>query len=39
MISRAGRLVHVRADTTLRAGDEVLALATTDAGAALFRPQ
>jgi len=28
MISRAGRLVHVRGDTVLRAGDEVLVLAT-----------
>jgi len=27
MISRAGRLVHVRGDTVLRAGDEVLTLA------------
>jgi cell volume regulation protein A len=28
MISRAGRLVHVRGDTVLQAGDEVLTLAT-----------
>jgi Trk K+ transport system NAD-binding subunit len=27
MVSRGGRLVQVRGDTTLRAGDEVLALA------------
>jgi potassium/hydrogen antiporter len=39
MISRAGRLVHVRADTVLHAGDEVLALATDDTGAALFRAE
>jgi potassium/hydrogen antiporter len=40
MISRAGRLVHVRGDTVLRAGDEVLALTPEgDAGGALFRPQ
>lgn len=38
MISRAGRLVHVRGDTVLQVGDEVLALAPDgDAGGALFR--
>jgi cell volume regulation protein A len=38
MISRRGRLVHVSGDTTLRAGDEVLALAPDgDAAGALFR--
>jgi len=37
MISRAGRLVQVRSDTMLRAGDEVLALASDDdAAGALF---
>jgi cell volume regulation protein A len=30
MVSRGGRLVQVRGDTTLRAGDEVLALAEDD---------
>jgi potassium/hydrogen antiporter len=40
MISRDGRLVHVRGDTVLQVGDEVLALAPDDqAGASLFRPQ
>jgi cell volume regulation protein A len=31
MVSRAGRLVQVRGTTVLRAGDEVLALASDDA--------
>ncbi|RNM16623.1 cation:proton antiporter [Nocardioides pocheonensis] len=38
MVSRGGRLVHVRGDTVLQAGDEVLTLAPDDAAAgALFR--
>jgi potassium/hydrogen antiporter len=38
MISRRGRLVQVRGDTVLRAGDEVLALADAPDGPdALFR--
>jgi cell volume regulation protein A len=38
MVSRRGRLVHVRGDTVLQAGDEVLTLASDgDAAAALFR--
>jgi cell volume regulation protein A len=40
MISRAGRLVQVRADTMLQAGDEVLVLAPDgDAAGALFRSE
>ncbi|MGY2873143.1 potassium/hydrogen antiporter [Marmoricola sp. URHA0025 HA25] len=40
MISRAGRLVHVRGDTVLLADDDVLLLAPDgDAGRALFRPR
>ena len=38
MVSRHGRLVHVRGDTLLQAGDEVLALAPErDVAQALFR--
>jgi cell volume regulation protein A len=38
MISRAGRLVHVRGDTVLQVGDEVLTLAPDDGIAgSLFR--
>ncbi|MGH8962151.1 MAG: cation:proton antiporter [Jatrophihabitantaceae bacterium] len=36
MISRAGRLVQVRGETVLRAGDEILALADDDQAATLF---
>jgi cell volume regulation protein A len=36
MVSRAGRLVQVRGDTILRAGDEVLALAPDDDAAGAF---
>jgi len=40
MISRAGRLVHVRGDTVLKPGDDVLLLAPDSAaGGALFRPR
>jgi len=40
MISRAGRLVHVRGDTVLRPGDDVLLLAPDSAaGGDLFRPR
>jgi potassium/hydrogen antiporter len=39
MVSRGGRLVQVRGDTVLRAGDEVLALFDEDDGpAAVFTP-
>jgi potassium/hydrogen antiporter len=39
MVSRSGRLVQVRGDTVLRAGDEVLALFDEDDGpAAVFTP-
>jgi cell volume regulation protein A len=38
MVSRQGRLVHVRGDTVLQAGDEVLALAGDgDLPESLFR--